>query len=174
MAGAKQIFLDAARQDKAIHIGVHVELFMLNHLYGSKAVLRSMAQAQAVGAAVSSKLTTLWTTRNSGLLAPQGPKDRFVMHRAFSAIANPKHSDFIEKNDIQVSLITGMTASKCVDATKRDCEQRGMTPIMVLDAIDLCAPGNDREWLQELAEDQWGQSLHTAMTSDIEQWVREI
>lgn len=174
MKTTKDIFLAAARQGQAVHIRVHMEKASSLFFGRSDVGRRVFNKALKLKEVFQDKVWTLSTTLISGSIIPIGPHDVHRQSSGFSAIENERHTKFLKENDITVALISGVHASKCPDKTRADCLQRGITPIMIMDAIDLSAPDYDREWFQELAEDTWGKDTLTAMTEDIIEWVVEI
>lgn len=164
MKTAKDIFISAAKDNTAVNIGVHWELAIINSFVFVPHILQAWSNARILGETLADVTPSLWTALRSSLVVNAGPKDRFVTHDNPSAIANAKHSEFLEEHGINVALISGIAATRCVKITRDDCINRGIEPIMVTNATDLC----------EDPEKIWGPGCFSTTIEEVTKWVEEL
>jgi len=180
MNPAKQIFLNAARQGRAVFIPVHVEDKLINTTTLSPIETKRTGDLSiSIAKALKKKVPALITTLNSRPLIKGGSGDKTTRNSNFSAINNPKHSRFIQRNGSSVALISGTAAGLCVSFTIADCIERKITPIAVMDAINLpieavkATPDNYNEFRQAAAS-TWAPNVLTASHDEIIAWANEI
>lgn len=184
MNSAKDIFLNAARQGRAVHIGVHLDVIFHNDLKTFPDVRRSFNNAQKIGDALLGKTTSLWTSMvppfaisNMDERLENG--DQYAQSRKFSAINNRFHQRYLREQNTQAALITGVSAPLCVSTTRNSCLKINIAPIMVIDAIDIAIGAERLNWLNRgaakaQAKNLWGEDCLTATTKEVISWVAEI
>ena len=179
MNPAKDIFLEAARKGQAVFIPVHIERIMLETPPISLTDTRVKELSIEAAEALKNKVPSLITTLRSKRLIKAGKIDVVARNKNFSAVNNPKHKKFLERNDTSVALISGVSAGLCVSFTIADCKKQSIIPVAIMDAINLpieaprTTPEN-YELFKQSAASMWSPDILTASTDEVVTWAQEL
>lgn len=186
MSSTKQLFLNAARNGQAVFIPIHVEISLMKHGFLKRQwkpiteVRRAGELSIEIADALKGKVPALITTQTSKPLIKPGKQDILARDPHPSAIKNPKHSKFLQDNKTSIALVSGASVGLCIDWTLAACLNRGIQPIVVLDAtnasVDEPRMNNDNAalFLEIAREQDWLPKCLTASTDDVIGWAKEL
>jgi len=187
MSEARQLFLNAARQGQSVFVPVHIEKDLIDTEILDTRTKRAAELSISVAQSLKGVVPMLITTLSSKALIQLPLKSLFnpnkygltVRDGNFSAIDNPRHSKFLERNQTSVALISGVATGLCVDWTIANCLNRNIKPIVIMDATDLdvdapeCTRAN-RAAFERASKKQWLDMCLTTCASEVNDWADEL
>jgi nicotinamidase-related amidase len=134
----EHIVKEAYRLNQLFHICVHMEQAHLLSVKTMEHYKRAYGKANETALAMIQRgVINLSSTFKSDPTIPLGPSDITERSPEFSAINNQTHLNFLNRTKPKIGLVTGLEADTCVPATIEHMKRMGITPVMIVDAIDF-------------------------------------